>query len=48
MKVPSWRRYRELFGTDPERDLRDESVSWQRYADAVASMLAATTRPAEG
>ena len=24
MKVPSWRRYRELFGTDPERDLRDE------------------------
>jgi transcriptional regulator len=28
--------------------LRDESVSWQRYADAVASMLAATTRPAEG
>jgi len=24
VKVPSWRRYRELLGTDPERDLRDE------------------------
>jgi putative ABC transport system permease protein len=24
MKIPSWRRYRELFGSNPERDLSDE------------------------
>jgi putative ABC transport system permease protein len=24
MKIPSWRRYRELFGANPERDLNDE------------------------
>jgi PadR family transcriptional regulator PadR len=28
--------------------LRVESASWRRYADAVASMLGATTQPAEG
>jgi PadR family transcriptional regulator len=28
--------------------LRAESASWRRYAAAVASMLAATTLPAEG
>ena len=28
--------------------LRTESASWQRYADGVASMLRATTQPAEG
>lgn len=28
--------------------LRAESASWRRYADAVASMLNATTQPAEG
>ncbi len=28
--------------------LRSESARWQRYADAVASMLGATTQPAEG
>ena len=28
--------------------LRAESASWKRYASAVALMLAATTRPAEG
>ncbi|HWJ12654.1 MAG TPA: PadR family transcriptional regulator [Gemmatimonadaceae bacterium] len=28
--------------------LRAESASWRRYADAVASMLSATTLPAEG
>ena len=28
--------------------LRAESASWRRYADAVASMLSATTQPAEG
>lgn len=30
------------------QQLRAESASWRRYADAVASMLAATTQPAEG
>jgi transcriptional regulator len=30
------------------RELRAESASWQRYADAVASMLGATTQPAAG
>lgn len=30
------------------QQLRVESASWQRYADAVAAMLTATTQPAEG
>jgi transcriptional regulator len=30
------------------QQLRSESARWQRYAEAVASMLGATTQPAEG
>lgn len=30
------------------QQLRSESASWRRYADAVAAMLSATARPAEG
>jgi transcriptional regulator len=30
------------------QQLRAESASWRRYADAVASMLSATALPAEG
>ena len=34
--------------TRGRQQLRAESASWQRYADAVASMLGATAQPAEG
>jgi transcriptional regulator len=30
------------------QQLRVESASWQRYADAVAAMLSASVQPAEG
>lgn len=34
--------------TRGRQQLRAESASWQRYADAVTAMLGATTLPAEG
>ena len=45
MKNPSWRRYRELFGANPERDLRDE-VSFHLEAE-TEQLVAAGLGPEE-